>query len=255
MTKTTRRIGKLGVLAGATALLLGQSAGAAVLFQDNFDSYTNTALEGQGGWASDAVGNDATVTSGSVETATASGHRGIQHSLTTTHTVGQTIYMAFNVQDAGDDSYVVGLALGASDDIKWTGGGSAARIGIAGNLFKTKLNSESNTTINPVDGTTYLLVAKLEFDVGGVNERLTMWIDPSDESDTPAKVNDASDLGWTQATHVGLASINYDGNSPEALSDNVIVATSFDEAIGVPEPSTALLAGLIAPLMLCRRRA
>lgn len=217
------------------ASLLTTISGATELFSDDFDAYTDGQLVPQGDWEGNT---GTTVAEGGAQPFTGAPHDSVQHALASAHTPGQTIYFSFDAQDASDDAYVNGLTIGPDTTIQWTGGSPAASIGIAGNLFKTKLTGESNTTINPVDGEVYKIVGRLEFDVdGGANERLTMWIDPASESDPAAMVNTTGDLGWTQVEYVALSAINYDGLPIISLADNVIVATTFDLAIGIaPSP-------------------
>lgn len=213
-------------------MFMAMRVNGAILFEDDFDTYSGGQLVGQGGW----TGNTGTtVSSGQVQPFTNGVHDSVQHTLNVAHTAGETIYFSFEIQDADDDSYVNGLALGTDTNIAWTGESSAARVGIAGNTFKIKLNGEAGSGITPQDGESYLLVARLEFDASG-NETLTLWVDPESETDTPL-VTHSEDLGWTQVTHVALAATNHDGLNTVSLADNVAVTTSFEDIIPT-EPAT-----------------
>ncbi|MFH1418967.1 MAG: PEP-CTERM sorting domain-containing protein [Planctomycetota bacterium] len=91
-------------------------------------------------------------------------------------------------------------------------------------------------------GTTYRVVSYYDYDA----QAGKLWIDPVDES-SPGFL--ATDPGYSNASF-GYAFRQSSGNSTQTI-DNLIVATTFDEA--VPEPATIAML-LIGGLALRRRR-
>ena len=100
------------------------------------------------------------------------------------------------------------------------------------------------STIEAVAGQTYRLVAELDFDA----DQLNLWVNPvaGDEA-TPDATKAYTNTNWSSA--VRLAS----GGTGSTSWDNLIVATTFDEAI-VPEPGALGLLGLGALGLMRRRR-
>jgi len=175
-------------------------------------------------------------------------------------TQSDTLYMGFTFRGnaISDDFVQIGFDdNGAINDdevyvgsVVFTGGEIRARVGTAGSGQQTK-------AADYADDTLYQFVLKLWKSSGGSAgnyDRVTLYVDPT---------SDVEGGGTTVAANSGHASVGYlnfrrytnvdTGNGFEI--DNIRIATTFAEAVVVPEPLTLGLMGVgRAGLVAARRR-
>lgn len=96
-------------------------------------------------------------------------------------------------------------------------------------------------------------VMRLDYTNSGT--KVTLWINPENESSTPIYESAANTFTATQMT--SFRNSTFLGAAPSGyFVDNIQVATTFNEAFTViPEPQTALLIGLSALGLTARRKA
>jgi len=122
------------------------------------------------------------------------------------------------------------------------GGGGAGTGQFSVFADNTKLLGAADTTVN-------LFVIKMEFNSSG-SDTFTVWRNPDLNSEPTA--GGVSYTGNLSFSYVGIFNANSSG---EARFDELRIATTFADAIGViPEPSAALLGGLGMLCLLRRRR-
>jgi hypothetical protein len=114
------------------------------------------------------------------------------------------------------------------------------RLSVANEVWNTTL---SNTVEFPLDlalNTTYTVVSRLDL----ATDRTTLWVNPVSESSLSVSATDAfsySGLINAYALRQGTSGTG----APGILAvDNVWVATTFAEVVGVPEASSVAFAGL-----------
>ncbi len=143
-------------------------------------------------------------------------------------------------------------------------------LGLQSSAFYAKLgNTDITLSGQPayLSGDTYLFVMKLETDVSGTNDRMSVWIYNTASTINPATLN-ASPMGTltsvsTQWTGLDAITMNVRTNTGSTLSnlDNIRIAyggttqQNINAVLAVPEPATwALLAGSLTALVVFRRR-
>lgn len=84
------------------------------------------------------------------------------------------------------------------------------------------------------NGTTVLIVGKLEFDVSGVNERITLWVDPTgfETSTITNSVTTTVGLGWTTPTLLRTYQGAFSGGVTTA--DNFRLGTTWEDVAFEP---------------------
>jgi hypothetical protein len=101
------------------------------------------------------------------------------------------------------------------------------------------------STIEAMPGQTYRLVAELDFDANQLN----LWVDPTAGDEvTPDATRAYAATNWSSAVRLGS------GGTGSTSWDNLVVASTFDEARVIPEPGSLALLGLGALGLLKRRR-
>lgn len=139
-----------------------------------------------------------------------------------------------------------------------------------GRFQVSPLNTIGNviSPANPIvygTNVTHLVIGRVEFDANGVNERLTIWIDPSDGDLTNAWTNgidvltpyisvDNFDIGNIAAFRpfTGGPAAPHAGAGAEF--DEFRFGSSFQQIVPIPEPASALLGALGAIGLAGRRR-
>lgn len=106
----------------------------------------------------------------------------------------------------------------------------------------------------------HLIIGKLDFNVSGSNDSITLWVNPTDVSGGEGSLTPYLTVGGVNLTSTGLNTIRpFAGQTSDTFNavngnfDEIRVGSSFASVI--PEPSTALLGGLGLLALLRRRRA
>jgi hypothetical protein len=254
-------------------LVVVKSASGASLFTDNFNSYANGNLVGQGPWA-----QTSTVTATPVQASNGKVAVG---------TSGQDIYApltggAYTIPDGS--SFFIGLTLNLSA-AQTTGDYFLHVTPTVGNtsIFTTRLfakssgagfvlgyleNSGTGGAVNYGStvlsfNTDYRTVIAYNAVAGALNDTASVYVNPSDlavEGNNTAYISlDA----WTtvSAESSTVAGINIRqgaaGSAPTLTVDDLAAGTLFGDVtvMPVPEPSTLALTGLgLASLLVLRRR-
>ena len=240
---SSRMVIPLIVLTLGLLVVLGGQAQADLLLVEDFSYPTPPVdLNGQAGgvsyfgssWDSawgGAVAAQFQVTSEVVR----SGYSGapsdtIQRQFTAGVAAGTTMYFAAELNEYGNEG---------GYEFDWGFDAPNARMGIVNDAFRIRLGGSMHTdsTATVVSNTPYRLVGRLEFDAGGgANERLTVWVNPTSEADTPSYQLTA-DTGLTSLGNV--MELHRGGGCDSAKQwDTVRVGTDFASVL---PPTTGLL--------------
>ncbi len=74
--------------------------------------------------------------------------------------------------------------------------GTVINIGIQNEQFRLKLQTENDLLFGRVAyGRWYRLVGRVDFDVEGLSDRLSMWVDPTSKDQLPGGVLEGRDIG------------------------------------------------------------
>jgi hypothetical protein len=247
------------VLAVACVLVLATSAAQAdILVNENF-THPDGNLVGQVptpgpglAWAahSSAGLNPVQVSSGHIIINQASSSEDVNVDTGMVMGTGDLWYAAFDFSNTGGSSsaYFAHFLENASNFV--------SRIWVtapaAGGDFRLAFSNDNSITDGDGEvfsadltyGTTYRVVSSYDFTA----QQGTLWIDPINES-SPSMT--ATDPGYSDACF-GYA-FRQGGGGTQQIVDNLVVATTFDEALtGVPEPASFVLLGIGA--LLLRRR-
>lgn len=218
---------------------------ATVLMSDNFDSYSNGNLVGQGSWSAHSGAGNAPVqvVDGTVKLITQS---------TSAEDVNKSLGATMGTEDvwyAGFDLMVGSASTGKDYFAHFLQGTSnfAARVGVsmgtggkfAFGLLGTTTYPEQLTGYDYDVEQLYRVITSYNFSTG----LCTMWIDG----------NQILTHQWyTGNANTAYAFRQGSSGALRLTVDNLIVATSYDEV--VPEPATMLLLGLGGILSLVRRK-
>ena len=256
----------LGTLCAFAMLCAGQSASAVLIASEDF-VYPDGALSGNNGgtgWGG-AWAGAGTVASQQNQTATSAfGNRAISTSFVGSPT-DPLYFSALFTKTGGDNTFALWLEI--SDNAATND--NDARIGLVDSQFSVQMEGIDNTSSNADFGTytpgeQVLIVGKLEFNVSGANERLQIWVDPTDV-ETASLVSaqlTGEDLGWVTPTHALTGNFVLGGGV--GLIDDIRIGSEWEDvgpfivapSAPAPEPSTAILAvlGFVGLLGTRRRR-
>lgn len=159
---------------------------------------------------------------------------------------GTTLYLSFMIQETvGNADGYYELVFNRNDL------GDGGRIGgIGDDQAGANINLRTggtHTSIIPRDTGVHLFVVKFDFLSG--NDRVSVYADPTGSSEP-----------GVPTTQVTLSDMSFDGLSFAAFVgdtvnkvDEIRIATTFAEAVGVPEPSTVALSFLAIGVAVARR--
>ncbi|QNN22261.1 PEP-CTERM sorting domain-containing protein [Planctomycetales bacterium ZRK34] len=130
----------------------------------------------------------------------------------------------------------------------------------AGNPFFARVGQSSNDSVNAstqaADDTDFLLVAKFSKDGNGQYANTDLFINPTDPYHEPAIADAAASSSApsiTQLSHFTIRLFSFESDDVVYL-DEIRIASSFAEAVGVPEPASIGLLGAGVLGLISRRR-
>lgn len=260
-TKTHATIYKNAFFSGLAATVcigLGSPVHAAVIVQEGF-SYTDGALAGNSGgtgdwggaWAvSSGTGGD--VSGNALETdVTDWDSRSVS---TTFNTVGgpDDLYFAATFTKTGaDTSYALWVEIANAAGVNT---GTGIQFGLVDDIFSLRRSNQPGGDVGSYTlGATVELVGKIEFNTSGVNESITLWVNPTDVETSAISLSRTDyDVGWVTPTHVTAG--NFVLGSGTGVIDDIVLGTTWWDVSAVPEPSSAALLGLGGLALIFRRR-
>jgi hypothetical protein len=240
-------------LLAVNSLILSNISQASVLFSDNFSSYTNGNLVGQGGWAafSAAGSTPVQVSGGSISLDQGAGSReDVDHDLGATLGTGDTWYYSMNV-DVTANSSLVYFAMFLQGTGNFEGKLFVAPSTVGGDFVFgiTGSASAAPTTWGTglSFGTDYQIVVSYDFDTTNA----TLWVDPTSQSSTSV-----SNIGSFDDAATAIAFRQGTGSTSIQTIGNLIVGTTFGDVTPAPEPSSIALATLggLGYLIALRRK-
>lgn len=216
---------------------------ADILYQDDFNSYADGNLVGQGGWAahSGAGNKPVQVSAGTITLEQSAGSgEDVNHDLGATMGAGDKWFYSFDVSVSGSDStvYFAHFLAGTFYDGKLyvtPSTGPDFTFGLGSSSSSTAVNWASDLSFNH----NYQVVLAYDYDSGDS----TLWVDPTSEASTSITY----DGSYSDAvTAMAFRQASPSSDNYQAI-DNLVVATTFQEAltgVPVPEPATTALAAL-----------
>ena len=221
---------------------------ASILFEEDFESYAlGSHLNGQGGWTANADNSITYVIVTSTYTGTnavSSGNNiadaAMSHAFDTTAADGQTVYVGLDFDyDAGATNFYWVLA---SDDADyWNSGGATFSNSGSPTTRARNYNSSGgfNASYTPY-GDPARIVIEISASGGlGTNYDITkVW---SSDNDYGSYISSITGDIAIDALDTFFARRGSDTNGNRVFIDNIVVATTFDEAALIPEPASLLL--------------
>jgi hypothetical protein len=241
---------KFVVLSVLSFGLLGiNQSQANILFSTNFNGYANGNIVGQDNWAAHSGSGSlpVQVVNGAFVLNQGSGSReDVNHGLGATMGAGDTWYYSFDVSVSGGNTSVY-FAMFLQGTTIFDGrlyvtsfSGSDFTFGIGGSsLGPTWASGFSFNTVNKI-------VVSYDY----TSKNATLWVNPTSSGSTSITYN----TGYSDAV-TAIAFRQAAGNSVETI-DNLVVGTTFNDVVPVPEPSTVALGlvGGLAGLVALRRK-
>lgn len=257
--KTTQQYLPLATLSVALLISSGNTFGT-ILYQDDF-TYTDGDLVGQGGWGNHSGSGSLIQVSGeTISTVQGGGSReDASHSLGATIGAGDSWYARFDVTVGG----TADASTTYFSHFKDAGTGFNSRVFVtapntATNNFTFAIGETSSSTpaaafvSDFAYGTIYRILFGYNYDTG-ISQ---LWIDPLSMASLSINSTTQADPG----EDLSLIAFRQSGGNTTQMIDNLVVATTFDEALTgvsstVPAPATLALFGLgLAGLGWSRRK-
>ncbi|MDP0496254.1 MAG: hypothetical protein Q7Q73_08595 [Verrucomicrobiota bacterium JB024] len=251
MHKTTSNILLLSLL---TVLL--NPASASIIAEDTFDTYPDGPLAGQDGgdgWGGAWGSGNLQVSSGHlIDSPTNINSYSQSRVFSEATTTGSTMYFSMYVNitsPEGDNTYVTRLSFGSSADPDGFG-----FFGIVNGEYRVDVGGYTNAGSYTL-GETVLLVCKLEFDVSGTDDRLTLWVNPDTTEAGSTSTVSRTAASSTGATSIEAIEFDYANMDGVLVIDDLRIGTTWDDVVTVPETSSfALFAGGIGVLLIGSQR-
>lgn len=168
-----------------------------------------------------------------------------------------TVYFSFNFRFTGAASDATNDFFALWFDNVTTGGHTGVpNVGLKGDGFFARLSLGGETYgPNLVAGQDYFLVGKLEKTVsGGTYNKVTLWVDPTDESSSSISKTGSSSSGIASFDKIGIRTANLNPTGDSVDFDNFQMGYSFDSVEELPAPPALVLAALGIPALGLARR-
>ena len=268
------------LLAIVSCLMLAGSAQATVLFDESFDYTADTQLDASGAWTTtlgDGTGHMVRSPGLSYTGLDTAGNRVVglgttnsDQSVSTAN--GALVHDVFSVTD----TYYYTMLLDGTDAQQWlyssyaaaeanqtlmrflkSGSSIRMRVEVDGAAM-SDVNAVERPTISPIAGGNPILVAaKIVHTAGTTTDPISVVYNP-DLSQSEATIfgspDHSADFNISQAAAVdGVIELRLNYTTDNEY-DEIRIATTWAEALGIPEPATMLVLGVGAMLALLRRR-
>lgn len=241
------------------ASILSASVQATVLFEEDFEAYAvDSQLNGQGGWTADTTNantykivNSTYTGSKAVDSGNNVADAAMSHAFDTTAANGETIYLGLDFDfSAGATNFYWVLA---SDDADYfnSAGATFSNSGTP----TTRARNYNGTTGFNASYTSYGDPARIVIEISasgglGTNYDTTrVW-----SSDTESYISTIVGNTGVNALDTFFARRGSDSNGNRVFIDNIVVATTFNEAALIPEPSSLMTGAGLVGLGFLRRR-
>lgn len=243
---------KLSLVLGAGLLMAANQAGATIIAQDDF-TYADGTLPGNGsagaGWAGGWLTQNGTgnvVLSGGAVTDSTPGQRAARNLSANQGTDGTTIYIGFD-HEFGTHFSAIEFNVTDANNTNFRLENNTGFLG--GPQFRAQSAGGDGITVANQPGIRRYVI-QVDYGVGG--------------ADTATLFDNGVNVGFISATGAGLPEGfafnqisfgSFGGSGSLDFTDNLVIATTFNEAALIPEPSSlAMLAFGTIGLWLFRRK-
>lgn len=144
--------------------------------------------------------------------------------------------------------------------ISWVDGGNPKKVfglidqtgkfGVADDWYQNPVNPAELSSVDVVFGQRYRIVGMVDYDAPDAS-RVKFWVNPGSGDEASPIATGFANAFWIDGINL------YSGGTDGTVSsrwDNLVVATTFAEAIAIPEPASMLSVGALAVATLARRR-